>query len=219
MAQAYFYDDYRPVAPVGASASPRQRISVRRNVYLPAGDVDPRTGELRRDAPPVGRVQAKRTEYERLEEEYMCLEEVVRLREDERKHGRKVSLRATVWVAAFLLFLLAGALLGQRGVIAQKQLALNDVRKSIEVAAEKVAQTQRELVDASNSSSIMYTASHDLGLIPASEAVAIHLAAMDTRPMSAVTATASQETPTDVAASAAEPDATAIPALAMNHGS
>ena len=151
----------------------------------------------------------------------MCLEEIVRLREDERKHGRKVSLRATIWVVGFFLFLLAGALLGQQGVIAQKQLALNHLRESVEAASEAVAQTQEKLVEASNSSAIMDAAANELGLIPGSEAAAIHLTAMDTRPLDAVASASAQSAATEqpVADEALTPDATAVPALAMNHGS
>ncbi|MDD3411137.1 MAG: hypothetical protein PHY12_10055 [Eubacteriales bacterium] len=194
MSQAVFYDDVAP------QSAPYDRIYVRSSVYLPNSELDPRTGTLKTDCRRQGRTQAMRMEMKRLDKEYATLNEQAKAREQEA--GRLcVSVRAAVLIVAVVAFVLGMALLFQQGTLTDQQKKLNRMNTSIADVQKTNAALSAELAEASDASVICYAAARDLGMIPAESAQAIHLSAVDTRPVQSTAYTVSAET-------------TAVPAIA-----
>ncbi len=160
---------------------PSQRMYVHSSVYLPNSEIDPRTGLLRADPPRRGRTQAMRMEYSYLDKEYKQLDEALKRRMEQ--PGIRVSLRSGILLIALMAFVLGLLLLSQQGTLAERQKALNRMNKSVEECAKTNDALAAQITEASDSSTICYAAARDLNMIPAEAAEAIHLVAMDTRPL------------------------------------
>ena len=172
---------------------PSERMYVRTSVYLPSSEIDPRTGHLRPDNPKRGRTQAKKLEYVHLDKEYKQLDAALKARKEH--PGIRISLRAAICLVLCAAFFCGLSLLIRQGTLAEKQETMNRVYKGIEIILKTNADLAGKIADASNSATICYTATRRLNMIPGEAVTAIHLVAMDTRPLeaTAISAIASAE--------------------------
>lgn len=197
---------------------PTARMSVSASVYLPGSEVDLYTGQLKPDRQRRRRTQGKRLEAELLEREQQKLQESIR--REMSKGGVRVSLRAGILVTAFLLFICGISILYQHGQIAQKQSQVNTLKKAI-IECQKVnAVLEEEILIASSEEKVCYSASQNLGMRPASSMEAIHLVAVDTRPMETARIAAQQAAAAQLSAqtqtASLEVQTTQVPMLASN---
>ena len=168
---------------------PTPRMSVSSSVYLPGSDVDPQTGWLKPDRQRRCRTQGKKLEMERLTREQQALEESIR--REMSKGGVRISIRLGVFLTALLLLFVCGlCVLLQQGVIAERQKTINRLERSIADCRSQNDALQTQIDEASDAATICYAAARDLNMIPAESAEAIHLVAMDTRPLSAASTSA-----------------------------
>lgn len=174
----YTYDSF---AQRGAEQYvPTDRFQVKSSVYLPASDIDPRTGQLQPDRHQRRRTQGLNLEREGLDKEGKSLNEA--LRREFSKGGVRISVRALVLIVAAVLFFCGILLLSQHGMIAERQKALNRLERSIKDYRTQNASLEEEIAQASDASTICYAAARDLNMIPAEAAEAVYLVAVDTRP-------------------------------------
>ena len=194
---------------------PTPRMSVSASVYLPGSDVDPQTGWLKPDRQRRCRTQGKKLEMERLTREQQALEESIR--REMSKGGVRISVRMGVFLTALLLFICGLCVLLQQGTIADRQKDINRLERSIADCRSQNAALETQIAEASTEAAICYAAARDLNMIPAESAEAIHLVAVDTRPMaSAGTETQAQADAAIEVPSAQTTSATHVPAVASN---
>ncbi len=194
---------------------PTPRMSVSASVYLPGSDVDPQTGWLKPDRQRRCRTQGKKLEMERLTREQQALEESIR--REMSKGGVRISVRMGVFLTALLLFICGLCVLLQQGTIADRQKDINRLERSIADCRSQNAALETQIAEASTEAAICYAAARDLNMIPAESAEAIHLVAVDTRPMaSAGTETQAQADAAIEVPSAQTTSATHVPAMASN---
>lgn len=194
---------------------PTPRMSVSASVYLPGSDVDPQTGWLKPDRQRRCRTQGKKLEMERLTREQKALEESIR--REMSKGGVRISVRMGVFLTALLLFICGLCVLLQQGTIADRQKDINRLERSIADCRSQNAALETQIAEASTEAAICYAAARDLNMIPAESAEAIHLVAVDTRPMaSAGTETQAQADAAIEVPSAQTTSATHVPAVASN---
>ena len=194
---------------------PTPRMSVSASVYLPGSDVDPQTGWLKPDRQRRCRTQGKKLEMERLTREQQALEESIR--REMSKGGVRISVRMGVFLTALLLFICGLCVLLQQGTIADRQKDINRLERSIADCRSQNAALETQIAEASTEAAICYAAARDLNMIPAESAEAIHLVAVDTRPMaSAGTETQAQAYAAIAVPSAQTTSATHVPAVASN---
>lgn len=194
---------------------PTPRMSVSASVYLPGSDVDPQTGWLKPDRQRRCRTQGKKLEMERLTREQQALEESIR--REMSKGGVRISVRMGVFLTALLLFICGLCVLLQQGTIADRQKDINRLERSIADCRSQNAALETQIAEASTEAAICYAAARDLNMIPAESAEAIHLVAVDTRPMaSAGTETQAQADAAIEVPSAQTTSATHVPAVARN---
>ena len=194
---------------------PTPRMSVSASVYLPGSDVDPQTGWLKPDRQRRCRTQGKKLEMERLTREQQALEESIR--REMSKGGVRISVRMGVFLTALLLFICGLCVLLQQGTIADRQKDINRLERSIADCRSQNAALETQIAEASTEAAICYAAARDLNMIPAESAEAIHLVAVDTRPMaSAGTETQAQADAAIEVPSAQPTSATHVPAVASN---
>lgn len=194
---------------------PTPRMSVSASVYLPGSDVDPQTGWLKPDRQRRCRTQGKKLEMERLTREQQALEESIR--REMSKGGVRISVRMGVFLTALLLFICGLCVLLQQGTIADRQKDINRLERSIADCRSQNAALETQIAEASTEAAICYAAARDLSMIPAESAEAIHLVAVDTRPMaSAGTETQAQADAAIEVPSAQTTSATHVPAVASN---
>lgn len=194
---------------------PTPRMSVSASVYLPGSDVDPQTGWLKPDRQRRCRTQGKKLEMERLTREQQALEESIR--REMSKGGVRISVRMGVFLTALLLFICGLCVLLQQGTIADRQKDINRLERSIADCRSQNAALETQIAEASTEAAICYATARDLNMIPAESAEAIHLVAVDTRPMaSAGTETQAQADAAIEVPSAQTTSATHVPAVASN---
>ena len=194
---------------------PTPRMSVSASVYLPGSDVDPQTGWLKPDRQRRCRTQGKKLEMERLTREQQALEESIR--REMSKGGVRISVRMGVFLTALLLFICGLCVLLQQGTIADRQKDINRLERSIADCRSQNAALETQIAEASTEAAICYAAARDLNMRPAESAEAIHLLAVDTRPMaSAGTETQAQADAAIEVPSAQTTSATHVPAVASN---
>lgn len=193
---------------------PTQRMYVHSSVYLPSSEIDPRTGLLKPDNPRRGRTQAKRLEYAHLDKEYRQLDASLKARAE--YPGARVSLRGAILLIAVTAFFLGILLLSQQGTLAERQKSLNRMNESIEACAKANDELASQIAEASDAATICYTAARDLNMISGEAAEAIHLVAMDTRPLDTQARLAQESQHSDQAVRAGEE--TPVPAIASVGG-
>ena len=194
---------------------PTPRMSVSASVYLPGSDVDPQTGWLKPDRQRRCRTQGKKLEMERLTREQQALEESIR--REMSKGGVRISVRMGVFLTALLLFICGLCVLLQPGTIADRQKDINRLERSIADCRSQNAALETQIAEASTEAAICYAAARDLNMIPAESAEAIHLVAVDTRPMaSAGTETQARADAAIEVPSEQTTSATHVPAVASN---
>lgn len=167
---------------------PTPRMSVSSSVYLPGSDVDLQTGWLKPDRQRRCRTQGKRLEIERLRQEEEALQ--ASIQREMSKGGVRISMRLGIFLTALLLFVCGLCVLLQQGVIAERQKTINRLERSIADCRSQNDALQTQIDEASDAATICYAAARDLNMIPAESAEAIHLVAMDTRPLSAASTSA-----------------------------
>ena len=167
---------------------PTPRMSVSSSVYLPGSDVDLQTGWLKLDRQRRCRTQGKRLEIERLRQEEAALQ--ASIQREMSKGGVRISMRLGIFLTALLLFVCGLCVLLQQGVIAERQKTINRLERSIADCRSQNDALQTQIDEASDAATICYAAARDLNMIPAESAEAIHLVAMDTRPLSAASTSA-----------------------------
>ena len=156
----YTYDSF---AQRGAEQYvPTERFQVKSSVYLPASDIDLRTGRLQPDRQRRRRTQALMLEKERLDAEDQTLSES--LRREYSKSGVRISVRALVLIVAAVLFFCGILLLSQQGMIAERQKAINRLERSIKDYRAQNASLEEEIAQASDASTICYAAARDLNM-------------------------------------------------------
>ena len=201
------YDSFSHGGHGGYVPTPRMSVS--------ASDVDPQTGWLKPDRQRRCRTQGKKLEMERLTREQQALEESIR--REMSKGGVRISVRMGVFLTALLLFICGLCVLLQQGTIADRQKAINRLESSIADCRSQNAALETQIAEASTEAAICYAAARDLNMIPAESAEAIHLVAVDTRPMaSAGTETQAQADAAIEVPSAQTTSATHVPAVASN---
>lgn len=157
------------------------RMYVRAGVFLPDSDMDPRTGMLKPNNPRRGRVQAKSMEMQRLESEYSQLDKA--LEAHAKKRGIRIpakiaTLTAFAYLIAIMLFLLY-----QQGQLVEAQNLSKISRSRLESIVATNNALQAQIAEASDASTVCYAAARELNMIPSTSAKAIHLEAVDTRPL------------------------------------
>ena len=167
---------------------PTPRMSVSSSVYLPGSDVDLQTGWLKPDRQRRCRTQGKRLEIERLRPEEAAVQ--ASIQREMSKGGVRISMRLGIFLTALLLFVCGLCVLLQQGVIAERQKTINRLERSIADCRSQNDALQTQIDEASDAATICYAAARDLNMIPAESAEAIHLVAMDTRPLSAASTSA-----------------------------
>ncbi len=200
----YTYDSF---AQRGAEQYvPTDRFQVKSSVYLPASDIDPRTGQLQPDRHQRRRTQGLNLEREGLDKEGKSLNEA--LRREYSKSGVRISVRALVLIVAAVLFFCGIVLLSQQGMIAERQKALNRMERSIKDYRTQNASLEEEIAQASDASTICYAAARDLNMIPAEAAEAVYLVAVDTRPALTASNDTAQTAETDAVQKTTNPSDT-----------
>ena len=148
---------------------------VHANVYLPYGEVDPRTGVPVESRGARGRVQAKRMEYEQLER-------AIKQHDAEAAKGFTLSLQWAILLVAAVAFVLGMMLLSAQGTLTDQQKALNRNQQQLEAYQSANESLRQSIASASDEAVICYAAAQDLGMVPAYAAKAIGLPAANTRP-------------------------------------
>ena len=194
----YTYDSF---AQRGAEQYvPTDRFQVKSSVYLPASDIDPRTGQLQPDRHQRRRTQGLNLEREGLDKEGKSLNEA--LRREFSKGGVRISVRALVLIVAAVLFFCGILLLSQQGMIAER------LERSIKDYRTQNASLEEEIAQASDASTICYAAARDLNMIPAEAAEAVYLVAVDTRPALTASNDTAQTAETDAVQKTTNPSDT-----------
>ena len=160
---------------------PSARMSVSASVYLPGSEIDMTTGQLKPDYQRRRRTQNKRLEAERLEREEKRLEESIR--REMNKGGVRISIRAGILAIAALMFVCGIVILSNQGRIVERQKEINRLERAVAECRSQNALLQTQIAEASDADVIRYAASQNLNMIPSEAAEAIHLVAVDTRPM------------------------------------
>lgn len=160
---------------------PTSRISVSASVCLPSSDLDPYTGQLKPDRVRRQRTQAKRLEAEALEKERKKTEES--LQREMKKGGVRVTWPTAVVLCGMLVFICLFSSVFQLSEISGLQEQLNVLQRDIQACRTENEDLEVEIAAASDASVICYAASRNLNMIPAESAEAIHLVAVDTRPL------------------------------------
>lgn len=200
------YDSFRRTPSEGYI--PSARMSVSASVYLPGSDVDMYTGQLKPDHQRRRRTQDKRLEKERLEREKKRLQETYD--REMSKGGVRITMRMGVLVTAAVLFVCGLAVLYQQGQIANRQKEINRMERAIEDCRKTNEKLAEQVAAASDPAKICYAASQRLHMIPSEAAHAIHLVAVDTRPLE--TAAAMQQP----VLTASDVPSTPVPVIASN---
>ena len=162
---------------------PSARLNVAASVQLPGSDLDPVTGMLKPDRVRRHRTQAQRLEQQRLEEEDRRLKES--LAREMKKGGVRVTWLTAVVVCSALLFVCLFTIGYQRSMITACQAQINTLEKEIKTCTAQNELLNDELEAARDISNIGYAA-RNLGLIRADAVEAVHLTAVDTRPLANV---------------------------------
>ncbi len=189
---------------------PNARISVSPNVHLPSGEIDFYTGQAKPDHLRRRRTQAKRLEREELDRKLQ--KNLERDEQEQKKGGVRVLMSTGMLIICGVMFVCAMILIAQRGRLEILQAQINDQHKTIETYLTANQELEGRIKAASDPSVICYNASQRLNMIPASSVQAIHLSAVDTRPLE----TARQQ---QIAARTEEPlsaESTPIPITASN---
>lgn len=188
---------------------PTSRISVSASVYLPSSDMDPYTGKLKPDRVRRQRTQAKRLEAEELEKERKKTEES--LQRELKKGGVRITWPTAAVLCGLLVFICLFSAVFQLSQISGLQEQINTLQRDIQACRTENEDLEVAIAAASDASVICYAASRNLNMIPAASAEAIHLTAVDTRPLETAkhtvvtrpgTAAHAQPTEVPVAASA-----------------
>lgn len=193
---------------------PSARMGVSASVYLPGSDVDIYTGFLKPDRQRRCRTQGKRLEMERLEREQRSLEDAVK--REMNKKGPRISRRLGIFLFALLLFACGMCILIQQGTIAQRQKELNQLKSAIDDCRSQNEALQTQIAEASDEAVICYAASQNLSMIPAESAEAIHLVAVDTRPLSNTQRMTGSNETEPVEGGQEEAQSTHVPVMASN---
>ncbi len=160
---------------------PTSRINVSSSVYLPSSDMDLYTGQLKPDRVRRQRTQAKRLEAEALEKERKKTEES--LQREMKKGGVRVTWPTAAVLCGVLVFMCLFSAVFQLSQISGLQAQINTLQRDIQACRTENEDLEVEIAAASDASVICYAASQNLNMIPAESAEAIHLVAVDTRPM------------------------------------
>ena len=162
---------------------PTSRINVAASVHLPGSEVDPVTGQLKPDHVRRHRTQAQRLEQMRLEEEDRKLKES--LAREMKKGGVRVTWLSALVVCSVLVFVCLFTIGYQRSMITACQSQINALEKEIKTCTAQNEQLTDELEAARDISNIGYAA-RNMGLVRAEAVEAVHLTAVDTRPLANV---------------------------------
>ncbi|MBQ7867560.1 MAG: hypothetical protein IJ354_05390 [Clostridia bacterium] len=160
---------------------PTARMSVSANVRLPGSDIDLYTGQLKPDHQRRHRTQAQRLEREERDREEQ--RETTAIKREDAKGGVRIEMWKGVLAVAVLLFVCGVALLWQQGQIVSYQKELNRQESVIAQYRRDNTALEEAIAAASDPAVICYAASQELHMIPAESAEAIHLVAVDTRPL------------------------------------
>ncbi len=156
------------------------RLYVRPNVYLPNGEIDFQTGMLCDMQRRSGRTQALRREAHQLDVEFAQLKAMLQERAGEK--GRRISLKAAIWLIVSVMLFFSVILLFQQGNIASRNHSVNLLDDKIKATAAVVSDIQAQIDEASDPVKICYTAARELDMVPGDSAQAIYLTALTTRP-------------------------------------
>lgn len=160
---------------------PAPRINVAANVFLPASDLDPYTGQLKPDHMRRHRTQGQRLEYAEKEMKARKTEET--LAREMKKGGVRVTWLSAV-VLCFALFVICMFTIGyQHSVISAVQLQLNTLEENLANGKAQNEELSSALEAARDISQIGSYAARNLGMIRSEAVEAVHLTAVDTRPL------------------------------------
>ena len=195
---------------------PTPRMSVSASVYLPGSDVDPQTGWLKPDRQRRCRTQGKKAGDGA---PHPRAAGPGRIHPAGNEQGRRADLRAhgrfSHGAAAVYMRPVRAASAGHHCRPAKRTSTVWNAPSRI--AAARTRPGKAQIAEASTEAAICYAAARDLNMIPAESAEAIHLVAVDTRPMaSAGTETQAQADAAIEVPSAQTTSATHVPAVASN---
>lgn len=163
---------------------PTSRISVAASVHLPSSDLDLQTGQLKPDHMRRRRTQAQRLEREELEKKEQKLKEA--MQRDMKKGGLRVSGYTAIAVVFAVLCICGLKVILMHGAIDEFQKQINKTQTAIAACQENITELEIAIGKASDEATICYAASQNLRMIPAESAQAVHLPAVDTRPLRTV---------------------------------
>lgn len=173
------YDSFRRAPAEGYV--PTARMTVSASVYLPGSEVDMYTGQLKPDHQRRRRTQAKKLEQARLEREEKRQKEAYE--KEMSKGGVRVTRFTGILTIAVLMFVCGLVVLYQQGQIASRQKEINRIERAITECRKTNEELSALVAEASDPAVICYAASQRLNMIPSEAAHAIHLVAVDTRPL------------------------------------
>lgn len=189
------YDSYSP----DKRFVPSSRMGVSYGVFLPSGDMDFATGQLKPDHQRRCRTQGMRLEKEELPGEAEKLK--TSISREMSKGGVRISRRLGIFLIALLLFSCGLFVLVQQSTIVERQKDINRLERSIADCLSQNQQLQEQIDEASDAATICYAASQNLHMIPAEAVTPIRLVCVDTRPLENRSLTAQRQTETQTAES------------------
>lgn len=162
---------------------PAPRINVASNVFLPASDLDPYSGQLKPDHVRRHRTQAMRLEQEEKEKKEQQLKES--LDRELKKGGVRVTWITAVVLCSVLMFFCLFTVGFQLSTISNIQMQLNTLEEDLDNGSKKLEELTAALEEARDISQIGSYAARNLGMIRSEAVDAVHLTAVDTRPLAA----------------------------------
>ncbi len=176
--QAFMYDDYQPYGRErNVDTVTQPRMYVHSNVHLPYGEIDARTGMPVEGRTSRGRTQAKRMEYDRLNE-------ALRKHDAEAAKPFTMSLRTAILLVAAVAFVLGMMVLSTQETLTEKQKTLSTSQERVTAYQEANDGLREQIADAAKDLQICVDAVNNLQMVPSDSVQAIRLEALDPRPTS-----------------------------------
>lgn len=160
---------------------PTTRMNIAASVSLDDPIMDEVTGQVKQQPPRRRRTQAMEIERRRLEKEESDLDAFIR-REEPQK-GLRVDWRIAALMICVVFFAGGMFLLGLQGEVQKRALANEAVIAQGRAVYNETVRLQEEIEAKLDVANIGSAAVNDLNLVRAVDSEAVHLLAVDTRPM------------------------------------
>ena len=160
---------------------PCSRLNISASVSLNDPVMDEVTGRVKQEAPRRRRTQAMNYEKQKLEKQERELNEF--LRREEAKKGPRVDCRVAALVIVAVFLICSMLLLGLQGEVQQKSVAKDALFAQGRQINSEIESLHAEILAKLDVSNVCSIAVNDLNLVRSVDSEAVHLLAVDTRPM------------------------------------